>query len=161
MILRGAAQRGLKPAEGVRGTIRLNCYAAIGKTFGLIFVGEKNRVHGDDTQPVDMPRLKGVTAKRLPFPHEAATFPDKSPSRPGRIAQEGSSGLTVVVATVIVVVARGEKDLRLAVALAQLEGNKGHRLRYKSTVVIAVGVGDGFCVLLWKSMGQQVTGDHH
>ncbi len=77
---------------------------------------------------MDMPRLEGVTAKRLPFPHEAATFPDKSPSRPGRIAQEGSSSLNVVVATVIVVVARGEDDLRLAVAFVQLKGDKRHRL---------------------------------
>jgi hypothetical protein len=51
-----------QPAESADGRIGVDRGTTGGKVCGLIFVGEKDRVHGEDAQGANGPGLDGVAA---------------------------------------------------------------------------------------------------
>ncbi len=131
----------------------VNLRACVGEVCGMIFVGEKDGVHGEDANPANCPGLDGVAAESFPVGGKRAAGSGQFSRQLCCIAQKWPIGLDVVVTTLIVIVAGGYQDLRLVESLAQLPGKKFDRLEHKSAVVLSIAVVRGLCICLGKSVG--------
>ena len=153
MILRRAGEGRLQPGKGSGCSFGVDRRAGVSKALSMIFVRKKDRIHGDDAHPRDGPGPDGEAAESLPIGGQLAMRPGEISGRSGGIFQEWPAALDIVVPTFIVVVARGQQDLRLVVSLPQLGGDKGNRPGYKSTIVLRLGVMRCPGVGLGKSVG--------